>query len=60
MLVELGRRLDERCENFNQQTENIRNYQTEVTGLKSIIAKLKNTLEGFNIILKSKDSLRDP
>ena len=27
MLTELGGRMDERCENFNKEMENVRNYQ---------------------------------
>lgn len=48
MLTELGRRLDEHSKfNKNKKMENIRKYQTEVTGLKNT-TKMKNTLEGFN------------
>lgn len=39
--------MDEHGENFNQEIENTRKYQTEVTELKSTIAKQKNTLETF-------------
>ena len=37
MLTELGRRMDEHSENFNKEKNNIRKYQTEVTGLKNTI-----------------------
>ena len=45
MLIELGRRIDEHSENFNKEMVNIRNYQTEVTELKNVIAELKSTLD---------------
>ena len=40
MFTELRRRMDEHSENFNEEIENIKKYQTEV------ITQLKNTLEG--------------
>lgn len=37
--------MDERCENFNKEMENVRKYQIEVTELKNTIIKLKDLLE---------------
>ena len=41
MLTELGSWKDETGENFNNQSNNIRKYQTEFTELKDIITELK-------------------
>lgn len=41
------RRMDEYSENFNKETENTRNYQTEVTELKNTTTELITTLQGF-------------
>ena len=46
MLTELGRRMDEHSEGFNNARENIIKYQIEVTEEKTIITELENTLEG--------------
>lgn len=45
MLNEL-RRMD--SENFSEEIENTRMYQTAVTEMRNTIIKLKNTLEGFS------------
>lgn len=31
ILIKLGKRMNEHCENFNKEIENRRKYQTEVT-----------------------------
>lgn len=46
--LKLGRRMNEYSENFNTDKASIRKYQREVTELKNIITKLKNTLLEFN------------
>lgn len=38
----LGRRMDEHNENFNNEIDNITQYQTEVTGLKNTVSEMKN------------------
>ena len=48
MLNKLNRRMDGHSDYFTKKIENIIKYQTEVTELKNIIIRLKNTLEGFN------------
>lgn len=40
-LRKLGKRMDEKSENFNKDIESIRKYQIEVTELKDTITKLK-------------------
>lgn len=47
MLTKLKRKMDAHSENFNEERENIRKYQIEVTELKNTINELKNTLEEF-------------
>lgn len=39
--------MHEQHENFNKDTENITNYQTEVMELNTV-TELKNSLEGFH------------
>lgn len=41
MLTKLKRRMHKHNENFNEETKNIRKYQTEVTKLKNTITELK-------------------
>lgn len=38
-------------DSFNKETENVRNYQSEVIELKSTISELKNTIDRFNFRL---------
>lgn len=40
-LRKLGKRMDEKSENFNKDIESIRKYQIEVTELKDTITTLK-------------------
>lgn len=47
MLTE-DRRMHERSDDFNKETETIRRYQIEATELKNTITALKNTIKGFN------------
>lgn len=43
MLTELRRRMDEYGKSFNQEIQNIRRYQIEVTELKDTVTELKST-----------------
>ena len=45
MLTELGKRIDEHCENANKELENTKKIQSE---LKNSIMKFKKALEGIN------------
>ena len=51
MLTKVRRRMDEHSKNFNQETQNTRKYQIEVTELKNTITEMKNIPERFNITL---------
>ena len=45
MLTDLGRRMDELCETFNKELENIKMNESE---MKTTILQMKNSLEGLN------------
>lgn len=38
----------EQSDNFNNEIENIRKYQTEIKELKNAITELNNSIEGLN------------
>ena len=48
MLTEVRRTMHEWGETFNKETENIRQYQTEIKELNNTTTKLKSSIEGFN------------
>ena len=45
MLTKLGRRMHERKEDFNEETESIKKNQSQ---LKNTITEMKNTVEGIH------------
>lgn len=51
ILTELGKRMNEQCENLNKEVENIKKSQTKVTQRKKTVTELKNTLWGWVVLV---------
>lgn len=60
MLTEVRRKMHEKCDNFNKETEYIRKYKSEITELKNKTTELKSSMQGFNSTLETSKLLAGP
>ena len=56
MLMDLGRRMDELSEDFNEELENIKKNQLE---LKNTVMEMKNSLEGINRVDDTEEGISE-